>query len=212
MKIILRGKDQGPLSEDLKGRLGSHHSGIIEEHLLGWLPEAECAQTGQLLLCLFLPPTPTADFSDKIEAKINIIGKVSYENKVCMVGNYPTLNHSNILHFILFFFSIPHEKFRKNIYIPWGFPGCSVGKDPVCNAGDTGVMGSVPGLWRSPAAGHRNPPQYSCMENPMDRGAWRTLVPGAAESWTQLKQLKMHTASLGKFLRWHRKFFLPQFK
>ena len=103
MKIILRGKDQGPSQKVFKSRLGSHHTGIIEEHLLGWLPEAECAQAGQLLLCLFSPPPPTPDFSDKIKAKINIMGKVSYENEVCAVGNYPTLNHSNILHFILFF-------------------------------------------------------------------------------------------------------------
>ena len=51
-----------------------------------------------------------------------------------------------------------------------GFPGGSVGKESTCNVGD---LGSIPGLGRSPGGGHGNPLQYSCLENPMDRGAWR---------------------------------------
>ena len=50
-----------------------------------------------------------------------------------------------------------------------GFPGGSVGKETACNAGDTGYMGSVPGLERSSGGGHGNPLQYSCLENPIDR-------------------------------------------
>ena len=49
-----------------------------------------------------------------------------------------------------------------------GFPHSSVGKESVCNVGD---LGSIPGLRRSPAEGNGNPLQYSCLENPMDRGA-----------------------------------------
>ena len=52
-----------------------------------------------------------------------------------------------------------------------GFPGGSVGKETACNAGDTGYMGSVPGLERSSGGGHGNPLQYSCLENPKDRRA-----------------------------------------
>ena len=48
---------------------------------------------------------------------------------------------------------------------------------------------SIPGMGRSPRGGHGNPLQYSCLENPIDRGAWRTTTHGAAKSWTQLKQL-----------------------
>ena len=48
-------------------------------------------------------------------------------------------------------------------------PTCSAGKESVCNAGD---LGSIPGLGRSPGGGHGNPLQYSCLGNPMDRGAW----------------------------------------
>ena len=49
-----------------------------------------------------------------------------------------------------------------------GFPGGSDGKESACNAGD---LGSIPGLGRSPGGGHGNPLQYSCLENPMDKGA-----------------------------------------
>ena len=49
-----------------------------------------------------------------------------------------------------------------------GFPGSSDGKESTCNVGD---LDSIPGLGTSPGGGHGNPLQYSCLENPMDRGA-----------------------------------------
>ena len=52
-----------------------------------------------------------------------------------------------------------------------GFPGGSVVKNPPANAGDTRDAGSISGSGRSPGGGHGNPLQYSCLENPMDRGA-----------------------------------------
>ena len=57
-----------------------------------------------------------------------------------------------------------------------GFPSGSVGKEPACNAGDARDIGSIPGSGRSPGAGHGNPLKYSCLENPMDRGAWEATV------------------------------------
>ena len=45
---------------------------------------------------------------------------------------------------------------------------------------------SIPGLGRSPGGGHSNPLQYSCLENPMDRGAWQATVHEVTKSWTQL--------------------------
>ena len=60
-------------------------------------------------------------------------------------------------------------------------------KESTCNVGDAGDMGSIPGSGRSPGGGHGNPLQYSCLENPMDRGAWRATVYGVAKSQTQLK-------------------------
>ena len=64
-----------------------------------------------------------------------------------------------------------------------GFPGGSDGKESACNAGD---QGSVPGLGRFPEEGNGNSLQYSCLENAMDRGAWRAIVHGVTESQTQL--------------------------
>ena len=54
-------------------------------------------------------------------------------------------------------------------------------------------MGSIPGLRRAPGEGNGNPLQYSCLENPMDRGAWRAPVHGVAKSRTRLKQQHKHT-------------------
>ena len=67
-------------------------------------------------------------------------------------------------------------------------------KNPPANAGDAGDVSSTPGSGRSPGGGHGNPLPYSCLENPMDRGAWAT-VHGVTKSWTGLKQLGMHTHS-----------------
>ena len=64
-----------------------------------------------------------------------------------------------------------------------GLPGGSDCKESACNAGDPG---SVPGLGRSPGEGNGNPLQYSCLENPMDRGAGWATSHGVAKSWTQL--------------------------
>ena len=58
-----------------------------------------------------------------------------------------------------------------------GFPGGSDGKESTCNAGDLAL---IPGLGRSPGRGHGNPLQYFCLENPMDRGAWRATVHGVS--------------------------------
>ena len=59
-------------------------------------------------------------------------------------------------------------------------------KNPPANAGDTGDAGSILGSGRSPGGENGNPLQYSCLENSMDRGAWRALVDGLAKSWTGL--------------------------
>ena len=65
------------------------------------------------------------------------------------------------------------------------FPGGSEDKASACNAGD---LGSIPGLGKSPGEGNGNPLQYSCLENPMDRRAWRATVHWVAKSRTQLSK------------------------
>ena len=57
-----------------------------------------------------------------------------------------------------------------------GFPGGPDNKESACNVGD---LCSIPGLGRSPGGGHDNPLQYSCLENLIDRGAWRAIVRGS---------------------------------
>ena len=61
--------------------------------------------------------------------------------------------------------------------------GGSDDKVSACNVGDPS---SIPGLGRSPGEGNGNPVQYSCLENPMNRGDWQAIVYGVAKSWTWL--------------------------
>ena len=68
-------------------------------------------------------------------------------------------------------------------------------KNSPANTGDLRDLGLIPGSERCPCRGHGNPPQNSCLENPTDRGGWQAIVHGVAKSWTQLKQLSMHTCT-----------------
>ena len=70
-------------------------------------------------------------------------------------------------------------------------------KNLCANAGDAGDTDSVSGSERSPGRGNDNPLQYSCLENPMDRGAWWGTVHGVTKSQTRLKGLSMHTPMNG---------------
>ena len=67
----------------------------------------------------------------------------------------------------------------------YGFPVALLVKNPSANTGDRRDSGSIPGLGRSPGVGNGNPTWYSCLENPMDRGAWRATVHGSAKTQTR---------------------------
>ena len=67
-----------------------------------------------------------------------------------------------------------------------GLPRCHSGKESACQCRRTRDPGSVPELGRSPGEGNGNPLQYSCLENPKDRGAWWATVQGVAKSQTRL--------------------------
>ena len=83
----------------------------------------------------------------------------------------------------------PSDSMWANVYTSFaaecvfydGFPGGSDGKESACNARD---MGLIPALGRPFGEGNDIPPQYSCLGNPMDRGAWWATVHGVAKSWT----------------------------
>ena len=66
----------------------------------------------------------------------------------------------------------------------WASQVALVVKNPPANAGDIRDMGLIPGSGRSPGEGHNSPLQYSCLENPMNSGAWQAIVHRVAENWT----------------------------
>ena len=86
-----------------------------------------------------------------------------------------------------------------------GFPGGSDGKASAYNAGDPDL---IPGSGRSPGKGNGNPLQYSCLENPMEGGAWWATVHGVAKSWTRLSDFTF-TVLLGScFIKLSRVIFI----
>ena len=66
--------------------------------------------------------------------------------------------------------------------VTYHFPGGASGKNLPANTGDVRDAGSIPGSGRSPGEGNGNLPQYSCLENPMDRGAWKATVNRVTKS------------------------------
>ena len=88
---------------------------------------------------------------------------------------------------------VSHDAEIAHKVISWGFPGGSVVNNTPTNAGYTGNAGSIPGLARSPREGNSNPLQYSCLENPTDRGAQRATVHGL----TELDTTERPTLTLG---------------
>ena len=81
-----------------------------------------------------------------------------------------------------------------------GFPRWHSGKEPACNAGVIRDTDSIPGWGRSPGGGHGSPVQYSCLENPTDRGAWWATDHGVTKNQTQLKWLRIHAMQPWTFL------------
>ena len=77
-------------------------------------------------------------------------------------------------------------------------PGGSVVKNPPTSAGDSG---SIPGSGRTPAEGNSNPLQYSCLGNPMDRGAWWATVHGVEKRCTQLSNFHFTSSHPSEFFR-----------
>ena len=83
-------------------------------------------------------------------------------------------------------------------------------KNLPANAGDARDASSILGSGRSPGEGLGNPLQYSCLENPMDRGAWWASVHRVTKSQTQLKQLSMYPCTVYVYTGWRGKIFAKQ--
>ena len=87
---------------------------------------------------------------------------------------------------------LPSEKKRENVtlFYTGAYSTCGVSQvvlvvnNPSTNPGDIRDTGSIPGSGRSPGGGHRNPLQYSCLENPMDRGTCWAMIHRVTKSWT----------------------------
>ena len=79
-------------------------------------------------------------------------------------------------------------------------PDGSVVKNPPPNEGKTGDRCLIPGWGRSPEEGNGNPLQYSCLENPIDRKAWRVTAHGVIKSWTGLSDLKVKESEVAQVL------------
>ena len=110
------------------------------------------------------------------------------------------LIHVSLLPYILPPTSVPN--ILLDLLSPWGslgFPGGSVVKNPPSSAGDAG---SIPGPGRSPGGGNGNLLQYSCLENPKDRGAWQATVHSVAES-----DMTEHAGHMGIFELWPGHFY-----
>ena len=88
------------------------------------------------------------------------------------------------------------QKRLSNFHFDFTFRASQVAlvvKNLPANTGDIGDVGSIPGSGRSPGGGNGNPLQYSCLENPMDRGAWKATVHGVTELDTAEVPKRVHT-------------------
>ena len=99
---------------------------------------------------------------------------------------------------VLEWVAIAFSAWHVNYLLSWSFSCGSDGKESACNVGDSG---SIPALGRSPGEGNGNTLEYSCLENPMDRGAWQATVHGVTKSQIRLNQLGMAYFML-RFLLW----------
>ena len=124
---------------------------------------------------------------------------ISYTGVPAAVCGMSRQNHATIQTWIHIFYL--NVSILKNVQCPESSkthkvkPDSQVAlmvKNQPVNAGDVTAVGSIPGSRRSPGGGHGNPPQYSSLENPMDRGAWRATVHRVAQSRTQLKRLSTY--------------------
>ena len=97
------------------------------------------------------------------------------------------------IHYIFFHIILHYILYCTILYFTLGFPGVTREKNPPANAGDIRDANSTPGLGRYPGGEYGNTRQYSCLHNPMLRGACWATVHRVSKSQTQLKQLSMHT-------------------
>ena len=109
---------------------------------------------------------------------------------------YPLGIHTLVLYICV---SISAPQIRASIPFSWASQVALMVKNPPANAGDIRDAGSIRGSGRSPGGGNGNLLQYSCLENPMDRGAWQATVHRVTKSRMQLQQLITYTYYFSRF-------------
>ena len=119
--------------------------------------------------------------SPRKKTQINKLHDFFFKKKQVAVIVITRLSFLFYLRFPLLDTILHFEEIFLQYISKWGFPGGSVVKNPPVNAED---MGSIPGSGRSPGVGHGNPLQYSCLENPKDRGTLRATVHEVTKSRT----------------------------
>ena len=121
-------------------------------------------------------------------------------SEVCGIFSDQGLNLC-LLYFLAYSSPLSHQgslevkQFDLDYLLPKGLPWWLNGRESACNAGVTGDASSIPESGRSPGGGRGNPLQYSCLEDPMDRGAWQATVhsTGKSRTWLQRLNARAHT-------------------
>lgn len=88
----------------------------------------------------------------------------------------------DLMRYTTWFVALHTQKIKISVYVYRGFPDGSAGKESACSAD----VGLIPELGRSPGGENSNPLHYSCLRNPIDKGAWWAMVHGVTKSRTQL--------------------------
>ena len=162
-----------------------------------------CLYTGALAYCIY--------HLQQLFKRLFRAGETMHSGGLGAVGNRPVTCLMKVVRRQIWRFASPHsdtiswwKQGLGGLNVLMGFPGGSLGKESACNAGDTRAVGLIPKLGRSSRGGHSNPLQYSCLENAMDRGAWRARVHGSqrvGHDWSDWTQHICRTFKLSHWLR-----------
>ena len=163
---------------------GGIQVGPAQDQVLAWFPESCKLETQSNIALSLISSSNTRPCIGNIILKnkiVQLFAKLFVDNMQCISWLFLGV-------FVLFCFL---KSLTGCVRLPWWLSG----KESTCNAGATGIAGLIPEVGRSLQGGYSNLLQYSCLENPMDRGAWQATVHGVTKSQTWLKWLSMHACT-----------------
>ena len=163
-----------------------------------------CNSHSNILISILLDKYPEGRLLDHIVALLLIFWRTLILFSLAATPLYIPTNRVQG-----FNFSISSPKLNISLFFfflitatSWASQVALVVKNPSANAGDMKTMDSIPGLGLSPGGEHYYPLQYSCLENPMDRGVWWATVHRVSKGRTQLQRLSIHTHNHLTGVRW----------